>query len=286
MQHPASNDTTGSLVTRGLRLMEEGADPRVRDWLLMSSPAPTLLICLAYLLVVRVLGPIFMKNREPYSLKYPMLAYNLFQVLFNGWIFLGAASYWFGGKYNWICQAVDYSTNPDAIQALSLAWWFYLSKFIDFFDSIFFILRKKFDHLSPLHVIHHSTLPFMSWFGPKFAGGGNTTFGGMWNSLVHCAMYSYYFLSACGPRVQRHLWWKRYLTSMQLIQFVVVFVHGIVALVHPTCGFSVGLNLILMFNGCLYFFLFIRFYRQAYKSKKEREAKGVDQNGNSIKKKD
>ena len=56
------------------------------------------------------------------------------------------------------------------LQALSLAWWFYLSKFIDFFDSIFFILRKKFDHLSPLHVIHHSTLPFMSWFGPKFAG--------------------------------------------------------------------------------------------------------------------
>ena len=52
-----------------------------------------------------------------------------------------------------------------------------------------------------------------------------------WNSLVHCAMYSYHFLSACGPRVQRHLWWKSYLTSMQLIQFVVVFVHGIVVLI-------------------------------------------------------
>ena len=88
----ASNDTA-SLVTRGLRqyslIMEDRADPRVKDWLLMSSPAPTLVICLAYLLVVRVLGPMFMRNREPYSLKYPMLAYNLFQVLFNGWIFLG-----------------------------------------------------------------------------------------------------------------------------------------------------------------------------------------------------
>lgn len=28
----------------------------------------------------------------------------------------GAASYWFGGKYNWVCQAVDYSTNPDAVK--------------------------------------------------------------------------------------------------------------------------------------------------------------------------
>ena len=55
----------------------------------MSSPAPTLFICLAYLLVVRVLGPLVMQGREPLNLKYPMLAYNLFQVLFNGWIFLG-----------------------------------------------------------------------------------------------------------------------------------------------------------------------------------------------------
>ena len=111
----------------------------------------------------------------------------------------GAASFWFGGSYSWVCQPVDYSTQPEAQRALALAWWFYLSKFIDFFDSIFFILRCKWSHLSTLHVVHHATLPFFSWFGPKFAGGGNTTFGGMWNSLVHVAMYSYYFLSACGP---------------------------------------------------------------------------------------
>ena len=110
----------------------------------------------------------------------------------------GAARFWFGGRYNWLCQPVDYSNHPDATSALSLAWWFYISKFIDFLDSIFFLLRGKTSHLSPLHIIHHSTLPAFSWFGPKFAGGGNTTFGGMWNSLVHVAMYSYYFLAAAG----------------------------------------------------------------------------------------
>ena len=55
----------------------------------MSSPLPTVIICLVYLIIVRFIGPVFMRNREAYSLKYPMLAYNLFQVLFNGWIFLG-----------------------------------------------------------------------------------------------------------------------------------------------------------------------------------------------------
>ena len=65
------------------------ADPRVSEWSLMSSPLPTVIICLVYLIIVRFIGPVFMRNREAYSLKYPMLAYNLFQVLFNGWIFLG-----------------------------------------------------------------------------------------------------------------------------------------------------------------------------------------------------
>ena len=59
------------------------------EWSLMSSPLPTVIICLVYLIIVRFIGPVFMRNREAYSLKYPMLAYNLFQVLFNGWIFLG-----------------------------------------------------------------------------------------------------------------------------------------------------------------------------------------------------
>ena len=194
-------------------------------------------------------------------------------------VFTGAASYWFGGKYNWICQAVDYSTDPEAINILSISWWFYLSKFIDFFDSIFFVLRKKYDHLSPLHVIHHSTLPFFSWFGPKYAGGGNTTFGGMWNSLVHLVMYSYYFLAACGPHVQKHLWWKKYLTTMQMIQFMVVILHGMVAIVHPTCGFSIGLNVILMFNGCLYWILFMRFYKKAYRKVEKKPL--LDENCNT-----
>ena len=85
--HVTSSNT--SMVGGWLVLLQENSDPRVKTWLLMSSPLPTLLLCLSYLLVVKVLGPLYMYNRKPYDLKYPMLAYNLFQVMFNGWIFLG-----------------------------------------------------------------------------------------------------------------------------------------------------------------------------------------------------
>lgn len=37
---------------------------------------------------------------------------------------------------------------------------YYISKFIEFFDTFFFILRKRFDQVSTLHVIHHGIMPF------------------------------------------------------------------------------------------------------------------------------
>jgi hypothetical protein len=38
------------------------------------------------------------------------------------------------------------------------------------------------------------------------------------NSLVHTFMYAYYGLSALGDRVKKFLWWKKYLTQMQLVR--------------------------------------------------------------------
>lgn len=35
---------------------------------------------------------------------------------------------------------------------------------------------------------------------------------------MHTIMYSYYFLSALGPEMQKYLWWKRYITKMQMVR--------------------------------------------------------------------
>lgn len=35
-------------------IMENQSDPRVKDWFLMSSPIPTLAICLTYVFTVKV----------------------------------------------------------------------------------------------------------------------------------------------------------------------------------------------------------------------------------------
>lgn len=41
----------------------------------------------------------------------------------------------------------------------------------------------------------------------------------MVNAAVHVIMYSYYGLSAAGPRFQKYLWWKKHMTAIQLVCF-------------------------------------------------------------------
>lgn len=53
----------------------------------MSSPFPTLIACLSYVYLVKVLGPRLMENRKPFQLKNVLIAYNAFQVVFSAWLF-------------------------------------------------------------------------------------------------------------------------------------------------------------------------------------------------------
>lgn len=39
----------------------------------------------------------------------------------------------------------------------------------------------------------------------------------MANSFIHVLMYTYYGLAALGPHIAKYLWWKKYLTILQLV---------------------------------------------------------------------
>jgi phosphatidylglycerophosphate synthase len=48
----------------------------------------------------------------------------------------------------------------------------------------------------------------------------------MINTFVHIIMYTYYMLAAMGPRFQKYLWWKKYLTVLQMVGLLLVVVGG------------------------------------------------------------
>ena len=139
------------------RMFLEAGDKRVHDWPLVKSPIPTLGICLTYAVIVKIVGPRLMKNREPFNLRIAMITYNFFMVIISTLLFIYTGIHGWFGKYNWKCQPVDYT--EEGMPIAYMCYFYYLTKFIEFFDTIFFVLRKKFDNVSKLHVIHHGIMP-------------------------------------------------------------------------------------------------------------------------------
>lgn len=248
-------------------LMDNKSDPRVADWPMMSSPLPTLALCIFYAYFSKSIAPRIMEKRKPMDLRNLLVGYNLFQTIFSTWIFYEYLQSGWWGHYSFRCQPVDYSDNPLALRMARTCWWYYISKFTEFFDTLFFLLRKKNQHVSTLHVIHHGCMPFSVWMGMKFAPGGHSTFFAMLNSFVHIVMYFYYMVAALGPKYQKYIWWKKYLTAFQMLQFVAIFTHQF-QLLFTDCNYPKGFMVWIGLHGVMFLFLFSDFYKQAYSKRK------------------
>lgn len=61
-----------------------GIDSQIDEWPLMSNPNLVFGIVAAYVAFVLHFGPKFMEGRKPYDLKWFIVAYNAFQVIYSG----------------------------------------------------------------------------------------------------------------------------------------------------------------------------------------------------------
>ncbi|KAI5139764.1 Elongation Of Very Long Chain Fatty Acids Protein 1 [Manis pentadactyla] len=287
---PSEPSTTACLAsTESLARMEavvnlywemmKYADPRIQGYPLMGSPLVMTSILLTYVYFVVSLGPRIMANRKPFQLRGFMIVYNfslvalslyiVYEFLMSGWL----------STYTWRCDPVDYSNSPEALRMVRVAWLFLFSKFIELMDTVIFILRKKDGQVTFLHVFHHSVLPWSWWWGVKIAPGGMGSFHAMINSSVHVIMYLYYGLSALGPVAQPYLWWKKHMTAIQLIQFVLVSLHISQYYFMASCNYQypVIIHLVWMY-GTIFFLLFSNFWYHSY-TKGKRLPRVLQQNG-------
>lgn len=188
-----------------------------------------------------------MKNREPFVLRRPMLIYNILMVIINGIVFYETAIHINYGRefLNFeFPQRTDYSLRT--LRIINIGYYYYLSKFLDLFDTIVFVLRKKTNQITFLHLYHHTAVPILGWLAIKLAPMAPPLFMFvLLNSFVHIVMYCYYALAAFGPKIQKYLWWKKYITQLQLTQFAIFISYGILLAFkqtgYPVIWFWIGL---------------------------------------------
>ncbi|XP_031765778.1 elongation of very long chain fatty acids protein [Galleria mellonella] len=260
-------------------IFNENADPRCKDWLLMSSPWPVMAIIAVYLVIIKLILPMHMRGRKPYDLRVVIMWYNILQIVANSIVAWGILTSGWTTTYHFGCMLPDYSMNPEALRMLSFLWWTLFIKIFEMMETMFYILRKKYRQASFLHIYHHiSTFTFV-WMAVKYVGGGITSFSPMLNSAVHVIMYSYYLLSAVGsPSTKAFLAkYKKWLTMFQMIQFTVILVFSLQIFL-PSCPAPLGVGVFYIVNVVFVYYMFYNFYMNNYTTKTK-----FNQNGNGVK---
>jgi len=212
-------------------------------------------------------GPAFMKDRPAFNLRWVMVVHNVFLVLLNGICFVISLPYSRFGLSTWECRQYDHNSKELSEHLLMfMGYVYYISKFLDLADTVFFVLRKKFRNISGLHVFHHSLMPLAGWIGLKYSAYHCAGFIPFINAFIHTVMYVYYALAALGYRDV--LWWKKYLTQMQMVQFVMITCHAVYFLNYPGgCSWPKVFPLLEFSHGLLFFYLFGSFYVKNYLTK-------------------
>lgn len=130
----------------------------------MGSPTPLIVIFTVYFSFLNI-GPKIMKERKPFNLTTIIRLYNIFQVI-SCLAFSFAA---LNLNYNvftatWKCLKFEdhLQKGTEIKDVFVLYWYFMMLRTSELIETVFFILRKKTEQVSFLHVYHHvSTIVFL-----------------------------------------------------------------------------------------------------------------------------
>lgn len=165
-------------------------------------------------------------------------------------------------SYDWlVCDYNNTNSNGD------LGFWayiYYLSKYYELIDTFLQLIRGKYPPHYFLHTYHHSLVILMSWMWLEYSP--SLRFAGlMFNTLVHVVMYYYFYLKSCNIEP----WWKNYVTTLQIIQFVTsLILFAITLYYHFTIRPCNGMNYLYL-NGIFNVTLLFGFVDVLGKGKKK-----------------
>jgi fatty acid elongase 3 len=257
---------------------ESGVTPFTKTWIPVS-------VSFGYLAVIWCLHQ-FMKPRQKMELRTLSIIHNFNMFAISLVLFLGQL-------YGLIKIGLDAGSVHDFAEALlcdnkakyvsrgTLYFWiylFYLSKFYELVDTVIIVLRKG--QLRFVHIYHH-WITMLLCFVCLECRLPVQFIATLLNALVHVPMYYYYMMSSMKIEV----WWKRYLTMMQIIQFVIVNVVHLGAFAwhflytHNCTGFDTWGNHFGLAVITSYLILFLQFYAETYTKRPQSFPKNSIQNG-------
>ncbi|KAJ1799159.1 Fatty acyl-CoA elongase/Polyunsaturated fatty acid specific elongation enzyme [Coemansia sp. RSA 2399] len=256
-----------------------GYDKSQWRWVNGSTPLSTwreVGIGMAVYLGVIFGSQLIMRPFKPFKLTRLAQIHNLFLTLISlGLLILYVEELYpiisEGGLFYAVCNEKAWTQKLEVLYYLN-----YLTKWIEFTDTLFLALKKK--PLQFLHVYHHTltmVLCFTQLNGITSVSWVVITL----NLFVHVVMYFYYFLASCSI----YPWWKKYVTTLQITQFIIDLgfvyfcTYQLIASRYypntlPFLGTCAGTEEAAIFGCALlssYLLLFIQFFQRTYSKRKQ-----------------
>ncbi|RNA39223.1 elongation of very long chain fatty acids 2-like [Brachionus plicatilis] len=248
-------------------------DPRTNNLpLVWNDPRPVLYLVAAYLLMVFLGKRVMSYFPEIKVPSWVLFIYNFGLVLLSAYMFEEIVVGVYQSGYNYACGEIN--NKPAETKVTKALWWYFFSKAIELLDTFWMIVRKRFNQVTFLHVFHHSTMLIIWWVVISWIPAGQAYFGAALNCVVHVFMYTYYAFSVI-PSLKDKLWWKKYITTFQLAQFVITFSHtlnGMYLTMSGKCSFPMWGQILLSSYMVIMLALFTNFYVHEY-IKKTNDAK-------------
>ncbi|KAF8783208.1 elongation of very long chain fatty acids protein 1-like [Argiope bruennichi] len=234
--------------------------PDIQQKILIKNSSISFMIILVYILLTKLFGPLLMRHRKPFKLNKLLVIYNFTLSAANFYLAkkctAGSIKYW-----NTRCGFKKSIAYVEFMKEESVyVWLLFLLKYVELIDTVFFVLRKKYNQISFLHVFHHSAVAMLFWWILKTNEiGYYLLLTVSINNGIHVIMYLYYGLAAIGPKMQKYLWWKKYLTTLQIIQFVVILSYMLYGFLSG-CETLSSVEMILFTTFLSFMLLFLNYY--------------------------
>jgi len=225
-----------------------------------------------YLIIILFLKK-WMENKPRYELTFVIPVHNFFLSALSFTMMCGMLYEVFNIFKNNNYSFTTILCDPEGKLAIGpqIGWFylFFLSKFYEFIDTIIICLKKR--PVIFLHVYHHC-ITLILVFAMISSDVAVQWVSMAANCLVHVPMYYYYGMSSLGYEI----WWKKYITMIQIVQFVLDLTSGTTGFIYFYNGYRCyGDIKVWIFGQCditSFLLLFIAFYKESYNKKSELKA--------------
>ena len=202
--------------------------PATKDYIAVESPTFLISNLLFYIVIIgfgrarirRTQRKQDLQNGSPGWVNFFVIIHNIFLILLSLYMCCGCILEARKNKYH--LWGNEYKQSE--VEMAKYIYIFYISKIYEFVDTFIMLLKGNIKQISFLHVYHHATISFIWWMITRKAPGGDAYFSAALNSWVHVCMYTYYLSAALLGKNKhvrkKYLWWGKYLTQLQILQFV------------------------------------------------------------------